>query len=99
MGNKRFKTILNFDILSLNLLVGLGVQNKSIVQTKFKGHTYNINCSEHINYPILINLKLNTDEFSAADVINSGNPKKVKFSKDDFIELALKTIDEISLTK
>lgn len=97
--NKVFKTKANFDEVSLQLLAGLGkphTESPEKIISLYDRHYYHISYSEHINYPIFINLKRIESDVS---LVNSGSTKKIKFVKADFVALINKTIDEITLIK
>lgn len=96
VGNKIFRTRVDFDRVSLQLLAGLGSQSNNEIVTNYEKFFYRISYSEHINYPVYINIKRSEDKNPS---ITPGSTKKAKFVKADFVALINKTIDEIILIK
>ncbi len=90
---KSFKTSFDFQKQSTHLLGGLGIwstEGKKII-TNYSGHSYEIDCELHAHYDIIINPKINQQNYSAMP----GNPKISNFSKQHFCDLIIKHINTL----
>lgn len=104
ISTKTFPSTIDFHELTIHLMIALGsfADNRQYIIFEYKGYDYSFTFSQHHEYEVFMWIQLvdNTSPLqNTTPSLSAGGPKKMIFDKNDFIELAIETINIIHLNE